>query len=60
MVLELSQQQLHLLQACLAESIEALHDEVLHTDELKLRETLRERLDQLQVIQRQLEDRLQA
>ena len=32
MVLELSQQQVNLLHEFLAESIEELHDEILHTD----------------------------
>lgn len=55
MVLELSQQQIHLLHSCLAESIEELHDEVLHTDEREMREELRERLHQLQALQSQVE-----
>ncbi|RKH31331.1 hypothetical protein D7Y13_19615 [Corallococcus praedator] len=55
MVLELSQQQFHLLHACLAESIDSLHDEVLHTDHRDLRGELRERLDRLQTLQRQVE-----
>ncbi|MCE9666342.1 hypothetical protein LY474_00835 [Myxococcus stipitatus] len=55
MVLELSPQQIHLLHACLAESIEELHDEVLHTDERELRIKLREKLTQLQALQRQVE-----
>lgn len=55
MVLELSQQQIHVLHACLSESIAELHDEVLHTDGLDLRETLKRKLDQLQGIQRQVE-----
>ncbi|WP_426749698.1 hypothetical protein [Myxococcus sp. Y35] len=60
MVLELSQQQMHLLRACLAESTEALHDEVLHTDERDMREKLKDRLDQLQALQRQVESAMQA
>ncbi|ATB46205.1 hypothetical protein [Corallococcus macrosporus] len=55
MVLELSQQQLHLLHACLAESAEQLRDEVLHTDERDLREALKLKLDRLQKLQRQVE-----
>ncbi|NTX08761.1 hypothetical protein HUA74_33745 [Myxococcus sp. CA051A] len=54
MVLELSQQQIHLLYACLAESIEDLHDEVIHTDMRELRDSLRDKLHQLQAIQRQV------
>ncbi|WP_338867778.1 hypothetical protein [Myxococcus stipitatus] len=52
MVLELSQQQIHLLHSCLAESIEELHDEVLHTDGREMRGELRDRLNQLQALQR--------
>lgn len=59
MVLELSQQQIHLLHACLAESIEELHDEVLHTDEREMREELREKLHQLQALHRKVEDLMQ-
>ncbi|NOK37734.1 hypothetical protein D7W79_27045 [Corallococcus exercitus] len=59
MVLELSPQQIHLLRACLAESIEGLHDEVLHTDEHDLRGELRDRLEQLQALQRQVDARVQ-
>lgn len=55
MVLELSQQQIHLLHSNLAESIEELHDEVRHTDERGMREELREKLHQLQALQRQVE-----
>ncbi|WP_257455979.1 hypothetical protein [Archangium lipolyticum] len=55
MVLELSQQQVNLLHACLAESIEELHDEVLHTDQREMRGELREKLHQLQALQRQVE-----
>lgn len=54
MVLELSQQQIHLLHTCLDESIDELHDEVLHTDEREMRGELREKLDQLQALQRQV------
>ncbi|QDE88898.1 hypothetical protein BHS06_07890 [Myxococcus xanthus] len=59
MVLELSQQQIHVLHACLSESIAELHDEVLHTDERGLREALKRRLDQLQGIQQQVEALMQ-
>ncbi|NOK15741.1 hypothetical protein [Corallococcus carmarthensis] len=59
MVLELSPQQIDLLHACLAESIEGLHDEVLHTDVRDLRSELRERLERLQALQRQVEARMQ-
>ncbi|AGC43842.1 MULTISPECIES: hypothetical protein [Myxococcus] len=52
MVLELSQQQIHLLNSCLAESIEELHDEVLHTDGREMRGELKDRLHQLQALQR--------
>ncbi|MFP2956312.1 hypothetical protein ACLEPN_00385 [Myxococcus sp. 1LA] len=55
MVLELSQQQIHLLHVCLAESIDQLRDEVLHTDERDLREALKLKLDRLQDIHRQVE-----
>lgn len=55
MVLELSQQQIRLLHACLAESIEELHDEVLHTDMRELRDELREKLHELQALQRQVD-----
>ncbi|GEL72439.1 MULTISPECIES: hypothetical protein [Myxococcus] len=60
MVLELSQQQIHLLHVCLSESIAELHDEVLHTDERDLREALKRRLDQLQGIQQQVEALMQG
>ncbi|WP_141588708.1 MULTISPECIES: hypothetical protein [unclassified Myxococcus] len=60
MVLELSHQQIHVLHACLSESIAELHDEVLHTDERDLREALKLRLDHLQGIQRQVEALMQA
>jgi hypothetical protein len=59
MVLELSPQQVKLLHACLAESIEDLHDEVLHTDGHDMRLELREQLTQLQAIQRQVEGLMQ-
>ncbi|MBZ4416452.1 hypothetical protein [Myxococcus sp. RHSTA-1-4] len=59
MVLELSQQQIHLLHASLAESIEELHDEVLHTDEREMREELREKLHRLQALHRQVEALMQ-
>ncbi|QRK04288.1 hypothetical protein JQX13_28930 [Archangium violaceum] len=59
MVLELSPQQVDLLHSCLAESTEDLHDEILHTDQLEMREALREKLQQLQVLQRQVEALLQ-
>jgi hypothetical protein len=59
MVLELSQQQIRLLHAALGESIEELHDEVLHTDEREMRGELRERLHQLQTLRRQVESLLQ-
>lgn len=59
MVLELSPQQMHLLHACLAESVEDLHDEVLHTDGRELRGVLKERLQQLQALQRQVEALMQ-
>ncbi|MFY2563122.1 hypothetical protein ACN469_36340 [Corallococcus terminator] len=55
MVLELSQQQIQLLHACLAESIEELRDEVLHTDMRELRDELREKLHGLQALQRQVD-----
>ena len=55
MLLELSPQQVKLLHASLAESIEDLHDEVLHTDSHDMRHDLRDQFSQLQVIQRQLE-----
>jgi hypothetical protein len=58
MVLELSPQQVQLLHECLAESIEDLHDEVLHTDGHEMRAELREQLLQLQGIQRQVESLL--
>ncbi|MBF5044877.1 hypothetical protein FGE12_20930 [Aggregicoccus sp. 17bor-14] len=58
MLLELSPQQVQLLHACLAESIEDLHDEVLHTDGHEMRAELREQLHQLQGIQRQVESLL--
>ncbi|RKG99241.1 hypothetical protein D7V97_31965 [Corallococcus sp. CA053C] len=59
MVLELTPQQVHLLHACLAESSEELHDEVLHTDQLEMRRDLRDKLDQLHALQRQVEALLQ-
>ena len=59
MVLELSQQQIRLLHANLTESIEDLHDEVLHTDAHDMRGELREKLHQLQALQRQVEALLQ-
>lgn len=59
MVLELSPQQVKLLHECLAESVEDLHDEVLHTDTHEMRAELREQLTQLQTIQRQVEALLQ-
>ena len=55
MVLELSPQQVKLLHAWLAESIEDLHDEVLHTDSHEMRGDLREQLHQLQALQHQVE-----
>ncbi len=55
MVLELSPQQVKLLHATLAESIEDLHDEVLHTDSHDMKGELREQLHGLQTIQRQVE-----
>ena len=55
MVLELSPQQVQVLHACLAESMEELHDEILHTDSQDLRHELREQLHELQTIQRQVE-----
>lgn len=55
MVLELTPQQIDLLHACLAESTEELHDEVLHTDHLQMRLELREKLDRLHALQRQVE-----
>ncbi|RKH22727.1 hypothetical protein D7Y15_03565 [Corallococcus sp. AB030] len=58
MVLEFSQQQIHLLDAVLAESADALRDEIVRTDKLELREELKSRLDQLLVIQRQVEARM--
>ncbi|AKQ66024.1 hypothetical protein A176_002936 [Myxococcus hansupus] len=60
MVLELSQQQIHLLHACLAESVDQLRDEVLHTDERALREALKVKLDQLQDLQRQVDSLMRA
>ena len=60
MVLELSQQQIHLLNACLAESVEQLRDEILHTDERDLREALKRRLDQLQALQQRVEATLRT
>jgi len=59
MVLELSPQQIDLLHACLAESVEELHDEVLHTDEREMREELRGKLHQLQALQRKVEELMQ-
>ncbi|MCP3097307.1 hypothetical protein LZ198_00315 [Myxococcus sp. K15C18031901] len=59
MVLELSPQQIHLLHDCLVESIEELHDEVLHTDAREMRIKLREKLSQLQALQRQVEPLVQ-
>ncbi|NPC50723.1 hypothetical protein D7X99_09525 [Corallococcus sp. AB032C] len=58
MVLEFSQQQIHLLDAVLAESADALRDEIVRTDKLELREELKSRLDQLLVIHRQVEARM--
>ncbi|NPC69666.1 hypothetical protein D7Y27_04680 [Corallococcus sp. AB004] len=58
MVLEFSQQQIHLLDVVLAESADALRDEIVRTDKLELREELKSRLDQLLVIQRQVEARM--
>ncbi len=55
MVLELSPQQAKLLRDFLAENLEDLHDEVLHTDSPEMRHDLRDQFTQLQVIQRQLE-----
>ena len=55
MVLELSPQQVKVLHECLAESMEDLHDEILHTDRQEFRHELREQLAQLQGIQRQIE-----
>ncbi|NVI96918.1 hypothetical protein HV824_02110 [Myxococcus sp. AM009] len=60
MFLELSQQQIHVLHACLSESIAELHDEVLHTDARDLREALKRKLDQLQGIQQRVEALMQA
>jgi hypothetical protein len=59
MVLELSQQQVNLLHEFLAESIEELHDEILHTDTRDVREGLRDQLRELQGIQHQLENLMQ-
>ncbi|MGE6759953.1 hypothetical protein ACQKGO_18205 [Corallococcus interemptor] len=59
MVLELSQQQIHLLQVSLAESIDALRDEVVHTDTRELREHLKDTLERLQAIQREVEAQAQ-
>jgi hypothetical protein len=58
MVLEFSQQQIHLLRTTLAESIDGLRDEIVRTDKLELREELKGRLDQLLVLQRQVEARM--
>ncbi|RKH74537.1 hypothetical protein [Corallococcus aberystwythensis] len=55
MVLELSQQQMHLLHASLAEGIDALRDEVVHTDARDLRDHLRDKLERLQALQRKVE-----
>ena len=60
MVLELSPQQVKVLHASLAESLEDLHDEILHTDSQDLRHELREQLTQLQAIQRQVEALMQG
>ncbi|AKF80551.1 hypothetical protein SAMN05443572_11029 [Myxococcus fulvus] len=60
MVLELSQQQMNLLNANLAESIEDLHDEVLHTDEREMRQELKAKLQQLQALKRQVAAQLQG
>ncbi|MHA7631610.1 hypothetical protein [Corallococcus sp. M7] len=57
MVLEFSQQQIHLLHAVLAESADALRDEIVRTDKLELREELKDKLEQLLVILRQVEAR---
>jgi hypothetical protein len=54
MVLELSPQQLDLLHACLSQSIEELHDEVLHTDRHELRSALRRQLVQLRDLRRRV------
>ncbi len=59
MVLELSPQQVNLLHACLAESVEELHDEVLHTDQHEMRGELREKLHQMQALLRQVEALMQ-
>ncbi|MCY1042392.1 hypothetical protein OV208_13800 [Corallococcus sp. bb12-1] len=59
MVLELSQQQLHLLHACLAESIRELREEAIHTDARALREELRRKLHRVQALQRQVEGLMQ-
>ena len=59
MVLELSPQQVKLLHAVLAESIEDLHDEVLHTDSHEMRGDLREQFHQLQALQQQVEALMQ-
>ncbi|CAM3347969.1 hypothetical protein G4177_34110 [Corallococcus sp. ZKHCc1 1396] len=55
MVLELSPQQVHLLHATLAESIDQLRDEIVHTDERRLRDALKEKFDRLQALQRQVD-----
>ena len=55
MVLELTPQQVHLLHACLAESADELHDEVLHTAQREMRGELRAKLDQLHALQRHVE-----
>ncbi|WP_223632891.1 hypothetical protein [Corallococcus sp. EGB] len=55
MFLELSPQQIHLLHASLAESIDALRDEIVHTDKRELREELKLKLDRLLGLQRQVE-----
>jgi uncharacterized protein YdeI (YjbR/CyaY-like superfamily) len=54
MVLELSPQQIHVLHASLAESIDGLRNEIARTDEYDLREHLKEKLDELQALQRQV------
>lgn len=59
MVLELTPQQAKLLHACLADSVEDLHDEVLHTDGHDMRHALREQLHELQAIHRKVEALLQ-
>ncbi|MFB1480887.1 hypothetical protein [Corallococcus sp. RDP092CA] len=58
MVLELSPQQIQLLHASLAESIDALRDEIIHTDKRELRDELKSKLDRLLGLQRQVEAQL--